>query len=346
VLAWLITASVATAGLAAADSATRYIVDASFGSQQGFADKLTSVVNWSGITTIQPLQAITGASLILVLAIIGIVLVVILWFEMILRNAALAVVIAVSPIAAAGQAGGEATRAWWTRTVSAAAQLIILKVVIALVFAVGFGMAGTSTGIAALLHGLLVLLLGVFAWPVVARFFTFASVQAASAGLAGVLGFAAGMTAGRAGGGHGVAGVDPGQFSRSSETRVMGAAGGSAGGGEGGGGSGGALLGGIGFALRKAHQGGTLLAGRFEQTAGHAGMSGAYPYSTIGGGQGISPRRAGGRAGQAPPRPGGGDGHRGEGPPGTRPAGSAAPPLPAWAGDEADLDDEFGEPDD
>jgi hypothetical protein len=302
VLAWLLTASVATAALAAADAMTRYIVDASFGSQQGLAGKLASVVNWSVVIPIPPAQAAQATvseSLLMIIAVIGIVLVIVLWFELLLRNAALAVLIAVSPIAAAGQAGGEATRAWWPRTVLASAHLIILKPVMALVFAVGFGMTGNSTGISALLQGLLVLGLAVFAWPVIARFFTFTSVQAASAGLAGLLGFAVGVTAARAGGGggQGTAGVRPELFSRASEGRVMGARGADAGGmgsAGGGGGTGGAVLGGIGFVLGKAQQAGTLLAGRLEQTAGHAGMPGAYPYSTIPGGQQrIAPRRTG-----------------------------------------------------
>jgi hypothetical protein len=69
--------------------------------------------------------------------------------------------------------------------------------------------------------------------------------------------------------------------------------GGSAAGEATGGGNGSVALGGIGFALQKLHRAGTLLAGRMEQTAAHAGMHGAYPYSTISGGQRIAPPRRG-----------------------------------------------------
>jgi hypothetical protein len=224
---------------------------------------------------------------------------------MLLRNAAIAVLIAMSPIAAAGQVS-EATKTWWPRMVSATVQLIILKPIIALVFAVGFGMAGQSTGISALLQGLLVLALAVFAWPVIARFFTFATIQAASSGLSTALGFALGATAGRTGGGQRTAGVDPDKFSQSMEDRIMASRGGTASSSEGGGGLGGAgelagtgagsgagggggaagggvVLAGIGLALRTAQQVGNAMAGRMEQTAAHAGMSGAYPYSTVAG---------------------------------------------------------------
>jgi hypothetical protein len=296
VLAWLMTATITTAGLAASDQVTQFIVTTTFGSQQGLADKLASVVNWSGLTQVQALQGLTGAAFLLFIGITGLVLVVVLWFELLLRNAALAVLIAVAPIPAAGQVS-EATKAWWPRTVAAVAQLIILKPVIALVFAVGFGMAGQSSGVAAVLQGLLVLGLAAFAWPIVARFFTFTSVQAANAGLSAVLGLAAGTMAGRGGGGP--AGVRPGQFSQAAEGRVMGGAGAD---GPGSGGRGGAALAGIGMALQKAHQAGSALAGRMEQTAGHAGMPGAYPYSTISGGQRVAPPRYGtGSAGTAAP---------------------------------------------
>ena len=311
VLAWMLTAAVATAALQASDQITQFVVDQAFGSQQALADRLGTIVNWAEVTG-DPGQAILGGSLLLVFAMVGIVLVTVLWFELLLRNAAIAVLIAMSPIAAAGQAS-EATKAWWLRAVSATVQLIILKPVIALVFAVGLGMAGTSHGIESVLAGLLVLGLAAFSWPVIARFFTFGSVQASSSGLATALGFLAGQ-ASRPGRG-GTAGVSPDQWSMAAENRTMagldGEGGGTgsgalpgaaatsgasgAGGGASGGGSGAAAMAGIGFMLAKAHQAGTALSGRMEQTAAHGGMHGAYPYSTVSG----SPRL--GARGEQPP---------------------------------------------
>ena len=321
ILAWMLTAAVATAALEASDEITSLVVNQSFGSQQALADRLATIVNWAGVTG-DPGQAVLGGSLLLVFALIGIVLVIVLWFELLLRNAAIAVLIATSPIAAAGQAS-EATKAWWLRSASATAQLIILKLVIALVFAVGFGMAGTSDGVESLLEGLLVLALAAFSWPVIARFFTFGSVQASSSGLATVLGFLAGQAS--QSGGRGPAGVSPEQWSMAAENRTMagqaapggegggsfpgampggGAAAGPGGGNAGasGGGSGAAVMAGIGFALQKAHQAGTALSGRMEQTAAHGGMQGAYPYSTVSAGQRPAPGGAtqSGAGGQSP----------------------------------------------
>ena len=79
---------------------------------------------------------------------------------------------------------------------------------------------------------------------------------------------------------------------------------------------------GIGFALQKAHQAGTALSGRMEQTAAHGGMQGAYPYSTVSAGQRPAP---------------GGAAQSGAG--GQFPAVETAPQVPdtppAWGGGDA-----------
>jgi hypothetical protein len=169
-----------------------------------------------------------------------------------------------------------------------------------------------------------------------------------------LLGLAAGTIASRGGGG--TAGVPPDQLGRDTEARVMGGGGESGGatgglGGEaaaGGSGAGGAVAGGVGFALQKLHRAGTLLAGRMEQTAAHGGMHGAYPYSTISGGQRIAPPR---RGGGAPGRPGpGAAAERDAGEwPWDDPAEGDGPPPGAgghWPGpydDDPDGDDPDGE---
>jgi hypothetical protein len=264
VLAWLLTASVATAALAASDDVSRFIVQATFGSTTALAAKLGSTVNWFRN---DGAQSLGGAALLLVMALVGMVLVLILWFELLMRNVALAVLIAVSPISAAGQVS-DTTRIWWSRTVAAAVQLILLKPVIAIVFAVGFAMVGNSAGTPAVLQGMLVLGLAAFAWPAVARFFTFSTVQPGNGGLSVALGFAAGALASR-----GTAGVHPAEFSRAAESRTA----------SGGGSRGSLVLGVAGWGLRQANQTGTALATRMEQTAGQAGMQPHSIPATTGG---------------------------------------------------------------
>jgi hypothetical protein len=299
-LAFLMTLTVAGAGLAAADALTSWIVTQSFGSAQALSARLGGLLGGASIGNPAAGTGV-GAALLLIFGILGILLVIVLWFEMLLRNAAIAVLIAASPIAAAGQLS-ETTKAWWSKLVSATVQLVILKPVIALVFAVGLSMTGQATDIETLLAGMLVLILAVFAWPAVARFFTFASVQVAGgSGLGTLLGFAAGRASG---GGGGPAGVEPSEFSRRAEQRTMAAQGeGMAGGASvgslpgmasggasraGAGGTGGAVAAGAatgGVAAmaiagaKMAQQAVNSLTGHMEQIAGHAGMQGANPYA-------------------------------------------------------------------
>ena len=289
-LAFLLTLTIAATSLEAADEISRFIINSSLGGQAAFSDKVAKLVAWDPGTT---------GSLLLIFALIAALLVVVLWFELLLRNAALGVLIATSPIAAAGQVS-ETTKAWWGKLVSSCIQLIVLKPVIALVFAVGFGMAGDSQDIETTLAGMLVLLLAVIAWPAIARFFTFTSVQVGGgAGLGALLGFAAGRLSSPSAGAGQAGESTPEEFGQESANRTMasfatktaagqGAGAAVAGSGAAGGASAGAAgavaaaTGPVGLAiagLTMAQRAANSLTGRMEQMAGHAGIHGANPYA-------------------------------------------------------------------
>ncbi|HEY1914359.1 MAG TPA: hypothetical protein VGH27_02175 [Streptosporangiaceae bacterium] len=289
-LAFLLTLTVAGTALLSADELTSFIVTQTFGSTQALAAKIAGLVAWD--------QA-DSATLLLIFAVIGILLVIVLWFEMLLRNAAIAVLVATSPIAAAGQVS-DATKGWWPKLAASTTQLIILKPVIALVFCLGFSLTGQSSDIETLLTGMLVLLLAVVAWPAIARFLPFTSIQiGGGAGLGAILGFAAGRATGPGGA---PAGIDPDEFSRVAEARTMaGLEGGAAAqrgaalagagrtalpGGAAAAGPAGLVAAGLGMAQRAVNS----LAGRMEQMAGHAGIQGANPYTQPAG----TPRYSGG----------------------------------------------------
>jgi hypothetical protein len=278
-LAFLLTLTVAGTALVAADELTGFIVTQTLGSTQALSDRIATLVAW---------DPKIAASLLLVFAVIGILLVIVLWFEMLLRNAAIAVLVATSPIAAAGQVS-EAGKGWWPKLAASAGQLIVLKPVIALVFCLGLSLTGESSDIETLLAGMLVLLLAAVAWPAVARFFAFTSIQVGGgAGLGAMLGFAAGRMASRSGV---PAGTEPDEFSRVAEARTMArmqgaaelgsggraAAAGAAGfaGGAFAAGPAGMAAAGLGMAQRAVNS----LTGRMEQMAGHAGIQGANPYA-------------------------------------------------------------------
>ncbi|MEU3562844.1 conjugal transfer protein TrbL family protein [Kitasatospora sp. NPDC006786] len=284
-LAFMLTLIVSSTALVASDELTKYIVDNSLGGQQALSDKIAKLVSYTPGT---------AASLLLIIAIIGILLTLVLWFEMLLRNAAIAVLIATSPISAVGQVS-DSTKSWWSKLVSSTVQLIILKPVIALVFALGFNVAGDSKDLQTTLSGMLILLLAALAWPAIARFFTFASVQVGGgAGLAALLGFAGGRLSAPGGA---PTGASPDSFGQESASRTMssfaskggGAAGGAASGGAGaaagGAGAGGAAAaaGPVGMiaaaGVRAAQMAVNSLAGGMEKMAGHAGVQGANPYA-------------------------------------------------------------------
>lgn len=285
-LAFMLTLTITSTALVAADELSVWIIKQSFGSADGLEKKLAALMNW---------DADVSVSLILLLSLVGLILVLVLWFELLLRNAAIAVMIATSPIAAAGQVS-ESTQQWWSKLVAATIQLIVLKPVIALVFAVGFGIVSSSSpgDIGTMLSGMLVLLLAALAWPAIARFMTFAQVHVGSgAGVGAVLGFAAG----KAGGGSPV-GMSPSSFGEASEARTMQTvsqrSGGSASAGSGGAGksagAAGAIVGVAIAGLQAAQKGANTLTQRMEQTAAHAGIQGANPYAQPAG----SPRATGG----------------------------------------------------
>jgi hypothetical protein len=233
----------------------------------------------------------------------------------------------------------EATQSWWTRFATSTIQLIILKPIVALVFALGFSMAGDSQDIETTLSGMLVLLLGAIAWPAVARFFSFASVQAGGGmGLGAALGFAGGRLSAASGGSP--SGASPDQFGQEAAGRTMAnfasrsGAGQGASAATGGGGSaasaGGAAAGGaaaaagpIGLAVAgvaMAQKAANAMSSGMEQMAGHAGM-GANPYIQPAGQPVQRPNSSAGAAG--PATSGGAGGQQAAGTAGTE---SSAPP--------------------
>lgn len=267
--AFLLTLAVASAAVTAADSLTSYIIRRSFGSAARLTARITTLLSFTTGTGHPGEEIAGGASLLLLLSVIAIVLILVLWFELLLRNAAIGVLVATSPIAAAGMASAP-SRSWWPRMAAATGQLIILKPVIALVFALGLEFTGTSHDVETLLAGMLILLLAVVAWPVIARFFTFATVGlSGSTGLGMVLGFAAGRLSGGGPAGSGGLPSVPAQPADIGETAGPGeqAAGAAAG----------AATAGVlrlaAAGVQAAYRVTAALAGRMDQVAGHAGLA-------------------------------------------------------------------------
>jgi hypothetical protein len=201
-LAFVLTLAAAATALRAADEVASWIVARSFGSSQALSARLAGLANFDpGVSS----------SLVLILALLGIVLTVALWAQLLARNVAVTVLVAISPIAAAGQIA-HATQQWWRKLVRATIQLIALKPVIALILAVGLTMPAASSGVGKLLAGMLVLLLAGCAWPVMARASAVLEVHVGGGTLSGVR---------RTAPSGSPVGVDPAELSRVAEARTM-----------------------------------------------------------------------------------------------------------------------------
>lgn len=267
VLASLLTLAVSGQIMAASDDLAAWIVKSSGTSMAAFTQRLTSLLTF-GSTTAPVIPSV----LLLLFGLIGIVVVLVLWLELVLRNAVFCILVATAPISAAGQIGSS-TQQWWPKLVRAGAQLAVVKPVIALVFVIGFDTTGNATGITGLISGMAVLFMALFAWPAVGRLFTFTSATMGGAMGAGAL---VGAVANRTVGGG--PGIDPAAFGQFSERQAMSAnAARGAGTGNSAAGSS-AGRGGVAVAaVQTLHKTINAVASRMEQQAGHAGLEGANP---------------------------------------------------------------------
>ncbi|HUC58062.1 MAG TPA: hypothetical protein VMA95_11725 [Streptosporangiaceae bacterium] len=204
-LAFVLTLAVAATALRAADELTTWIVVRSFGSTSALSAHLAGLASFN--QNVSP-------SLTLIMAVLGIVLTIALWAQLLARGIAVTVLVAVSPLAAAGQVGN-ASQQWWRKLAKTTVQLIALKPVVALILAIGLTVPSPGTGVEKLLAGLLVLLLAGCAWPAMARAAAVLEVHVTGGTLAGVRGADTKTGAGQPGG------VDPAELSRIAEARTM-----------------------------------------------------------------------------------------------------------------------------
>lgn len=201
-LAFVLILGAAATALRASDELTGWIITRTFGTPQVLAGRLGQLATFKGVSP----------SLLLVLALAGILLTLALWAQLLVRNIAVTVLVAVSPIAAAGQVA-HTSQQWWRKLVRVTVQLIVLKPAVALIFAIGLTLPGTSGGVEKLLTGLLVLLLAGIAWPAMARASAVFEVYLAGGKLADIRG--------ERGHGGSPAGVNPAELSRVAEARTM-----------------------------------------------------------------------------------------------------------------------------
>lgn len=113
-----------------------------------------------------------AVGVIIVVGILCIIVIAALWIEMMLRQAAIMILVATMPIVVAGQMSDE-TRDWWPRARNALIATILAKPVIVMCFSIGFMAATDANGVRNVLVGLVVFVLAGASWPVLARFMVF-----------------------------------------------------------------------------------------------------------------------------------------------------------------------------
>lgn len=120
----------------------------------------------------------------LVVALAVVVLGLIQWLILLFRQAAILVLVALLPLAAAGVLTN-ATRRWLPTMVAWLIGLVIYKPLAALIYAIGLGLVAEGEDFVAVLTGIVVLLIAVVALPAALKFFSWAQVAVGGGGSAG-----------------------------------------------------------------------------------------------------------------------------------------------------------------
>ncbi|WPW32703.1 hypothetical protein P6B95_38585 [Streptomyces atratus] len=133
-------------------------------------------------------ETVTAAAVgvIIVVGIVCILAIAALWIEVLLRQAGIMILVATMPVVLAGQMS-DATQEWWPKARNALIALVLMKPMIVLCFAIGFGAMSEGDGVQNMFVGLVIFVLACFAWPVLAKFMTFSTVGGGSAIASGIM---------------------------------------------------------------------------------------------------------------------------------------------------------------
>ncbi|WP_327330432.1 MULTISPECIES: hypothetical protein [unclassified Streptomyces] len=143
--------------------------------------------------------AAAAVGVIIVVGIVCILAIAALWLEVLLRQAGIMILVATMPVVLAGQLS-DSTQEWWPKARNALIALILMKPMIVLCFAIGFGAMAEGQGVQNMFVGLVIFILACFAWPVLAKFMTFSTVGGGSAIASGLMSSVGSSAASAAGG--------------------------------------------------------------------------------------------------------------------------------------------------
>ncbi|MGW0964095.1 hypothetical protein ACWD4K_35010 [Streptomyces gelaticus] len=159
----------------------------------GAATVGTALITGEGVTA-------AAVGVIIVVGVVCILAIAALWIEVLLRQAGIMILVATMPVVLAGQLS-DSTQEWWPKARNALIALVLMKPVIVLCFAIGFGAMSEGDGVQNMFVGLVIFVLACFAWPVLAKFMTFSTVGGGSAIASGIMS-SIGSSAASMGGGY------------------------------------------------------------------------------------------------------------------------------------------------
>lgn len=166
---------------------------------QRFAETMKNVLGLHAISN--PFGLLTVAGIALLLGAIQ-------WLLGFFRQAAILVLAALLPLAAAGSLS-QSGKGWLTKMLPWLIALVAYKPMAAMIYVIGFTFLGSGRDLSTAMTGIMVLLMALIAFPAMLRFFSWAgvSISGGGGGVAGAMGSFAGSRMG-AGGATGAADQD------------------------------------------------------------------------------------------------------------------------------------------
>ncbi|MGW2181272.1 hypothetical protein ACWCXX_24865 [Streptomyces sp. NPDC001732] len=184
--------------LKAGDALTNGLVEAAFEDDGKAFERIITVM--VPMTVANP---VTLAGVLVILLLVGFIQLVMVF----LRQSAIPIICLLLPVAGGGRAGGDATRQWAPKLITAGLVIVAYKPILAVIVCTGFTEFGHAATLTEWLRGCATLLLGILApGPLTRIFAPFGAAVGggmAAGGASGALGAAAGFFAGGGKGGEG-----------------------------------------------------------------------------------------------------------------------------------------------
>ncbi|MFI9214331.1 hypothetical protein ACIGW7_40150 [Streptomyces sp. NPDC053253] len=182
--------------LVAADALSAGLVNATFANDGKAYERILAVMMPNGISN--PILMLGVVQVLLIVGFIQLIMV-------FLRQSAIPIICLLLPVAGGGRAGGDATRQWAPKLITAGLVVVTYKPILAIIICTGFAEFGHAQTLAEWLRGCATLILGVLApGPLTRIFAPFGEAVGSgmsSGGASGAFGAAAGYLGGKLGGG-------------------------------------------------------------------------------------------------------------------------------------------------